>query len=92
MEETKEKIEEDRKDAQDVYMSSASPLHANQESQQDSVIIMDVHDNISQNVNPLIDDDLKKLQQDSTNANIPCIALALVRVDEINKERNTSCW
>ena len=61
MEETKKTIEEEQQDAQDVQVPSASPRHANQESQYDSVIIKDVPDNMSQNVNPLTNDDLMKL-------------------------------
>ena len=66
--EIEETVEKEQQDAQDVQESSASPPHANKLSQQDSIIIKDVLDNTYENVNPLTDDDLNKLKQDSTNA------------------------
>lgn len=68
-------------------MSSASPPHTDQVSQEDSVSIKDVLDSTPQNVNPLTKEGSKKLLKDSTNATLSCNNPILVRVDKIEKEK-----
>ena len=49
-------------------------------------MINDVYDTITQKINPLIDDDLKKILMESTTQAKLCENLVLVSIDEIEKE------
>ena len=82
-----ETIEED---AQDINVPITSPTHGEKESQQDSVTIEDMPDNSTQNVNPLSEEDLKMLQQESTDDVILCTNPILVRIYESQKDKIAS--
>lgn len=45
----------------EVHMLSVSPLHVDEASQQDTIKINDVFDDIVQNINPLKKNDLKMI-------------------------------
>ena len=66
-------------------MLSASPPHVDQEIQWDTININDVFNNIVENINPLIEDDLKRILQDSNLAAKLCTNPILINTDEINK-------
>lgn len=54
-------------------------------SQQDSIQIKDFPDNFAQNINPLTDDDIKKILKDSTMVAKLCSNPLLVRTNKIEK-------
>lgn len=72
------------KSVSDTQVLSASPQ---QETSAiiDIVKLKDVFETIAQNINPLIEDDLKKILVKSTNQEKLCENLVLVSVDEIEK-------
>lgn len=65
-------------------MSSVSPLHEVKKDD-DAIKIKDVSDSITQNINPLIEDYLKKILVESTTQAKLCENPILVSVDEIEK-------
>lgn len=72
-------------------MSSVSPTHTEHESQRDSVVIIkDFVDNSTQNINPLIEANLKKILKNSTTTTQLYTNPILVRLDEIEKEKLAS--
>ena len=83
-------LRNDAQDAQDVNVPRTSPLHEEKQSQQDSVTIDNIPSNSTQNVNPLSEEDIKKLELESTNTVIPCANPILVRIDESQKVRIAS--
>ena len=54
------------------------------------ISIKDVSDNVPQNINPLIEEDIKKILLDSTTKAQLCSHPILVSVDELKKEKKTS--
>ena len=70
-------------------MLSANPQHE-VNTKCDNVNIKDVFDIVTQNINPLIKDDLKKILVESTTEAILCKNIVLVSVDEIEKAKKVS--
>ena len=87
MDDIEEKTQEatTREEKQDVQVSSAIPPHTNQVSQWDSMLIKDVLDTSEKNVNPLTEEDLKKILIDYTTTTQLCTHPVLVRVEKIEK-------
>lgn len=83
-------LRNDVQDAQDVNVPRTNPLHEDKQSQQGSVTIDNIPCNSTQNVNPLSEEDIKKLELESTNTVIPCENPVLVRIDESQKVRIAS--
>lgn len=69
---------------QDTQMSSASPPHDTSAISK-IITIKDVSDASTQNINPLIADDLKKILDQSTLRAQLCRNLVLVSVEELQK-------
>ena len=74
-----------REEKQDVQVSSANPPNTNQVSQWDSMLIKDVLDTSEKNVNPLTEEDLKKILIDYTTTTQLCTHPILGRVEKIEK-------
>lgn len=66
-------------------MPSVSPPYVDQESQQDAIKIKDVSDNTMHNINPLTEDYLKRILQDSNLATKLCTNPVLISTDKIDK-------
>ena len=81
---------EDAQNIQDVIVSRASPSHAKQDSQKDFVTTDDIPSNSTQKINPLSEEDIKKLHLESTNIGMPCSNHILVRIDESQKAKIAS--
>ena len=63
-------------------MSSASPQHVTQEDTE-TIKIKDVSNNVNQNVNPIIEEDMQKILQDTTTKAQLCSHPILVSVDNL---------
>ena len=73
-----------RQSAQDKQLANVSPQHITSENIE-TIIVKDVFDVIAQNINPLIEKDLKKILDQSTLQEKLCDNPILVSVDEIHK-------
>lgn len=82
--------EDEQQDVEDVQVLSVSPPHIGQVSQHELVQIKDVDDNSTQKINPLTEEDLKKILKDSTTTTQLCSNPILVRVDEIQNAKVAS--
>ena len=51
------------------------------------VTIEDITDDILQNINPLSDEDMRKLVEETSNAHIQCKDPIMIRIDESSKAK-----
>lgn len=83
------KVEEEKNQEQNipnVHMLSVSPPHVDKVDQQVEIVkTKDVSENSTQNINPLIEEDMKQIFIDTTTKEKLCSHLVLVSVDEIEK-------
>ena len=82
--ETTKAEQQEEQSVQDTQLSDVKPQNVTSVNTK-TIIVKDVSDHISQNINPLTKEDLKKILDQSTLQAKLCDNLVLVSVDELQK-------